>query len=116
PAFRDSNRQQADHIPIKLRAIDCRNAAKNMPGNPVTSFSPEDVEMMAKMEHARWNAERFLAGWAVGPRDLERRTSPYLVAWDDLPEEIRQYDRTTVRNIPLLLDTIGEKTVRRVDA
>jgi len=111
-AFRDSNRQQADHIPVKLRAIGCLNVGKDKPGTAVTSFNPEDVEMMAKMEHARWNAERFLAGWALGPRDPERRTSPYLVAWDDLPEQIREYDRTTVRNIPALLEAIGEKIVR----
>jgi len=112
PAFRDSNRQQADHIPVKLRAIDCLNVAKDTPAAAVTSFSPDDIEMMAKMEHARWNAERFLAGWALGPRDPERRTSPYLVAWEDLPEQIREYDRTTVRNIPALLEAIGEKIIR----
>jgi hypothetical protein len=112
PAFRDSNRQQADHIPVKLRTIDCLNVGKDKPGTAVKSLGPEDVEMMAKMEHARWNAERFLAGWTLGPRDPERRTSPDLIAWDDLPEHVREQDRVIVRNIPALLDAIGEKIIR----
>jgi hypothetical protein len=112
PAFRDSNRQQADHIPVKLRAIDCHGVGKLEPGAAVASFRSEDVEMMAKMEHARWNAERFLAGWSLGPRDPELRTDPGLVQWDDLPEHVREKDRNTVRNMPALLDAIGEKIVR----
>jgi hypothetical protein len=71
------------------------------------------VEMLAAMEHARWNAERFLAGWTYGEeRDTAGRRSPYLVPWDALPEQIKEYDREAVRNIPALLALIGQKVYR----
>ncbi len=69
---------------------------------------------MAKMEHARWIAERLLAGWtyAPGKRDFVNRTSPYIVPWEDLPEDVRDFDRQAVRKIPQLLAELGEKVYR----
>jgi len=64
------------------------------------------------MEHDRWVAERFLAGWTLGAKDTERRISPYLVDWNDLTDEIKEYDRESVRNIPVILSLAGEKIVR----
>ena len=114
PVLQDSNRQQADHIPIKLRAIGCMSARLPTESKsvPLKEFSPDEVELLARMEHARWNAERFLGGWTLGPRDPDNRTSPYLVPWDDLDDDIREYDREAVRNIFCLLETIGEKIYR----
>ena len=112
PMFRDSNRQQADHIPVKLRAIGCRAVRGNVPGTPVSGFEDKEVELLARMEHERFVAERLLAGWTVGPRVPEHRTSPYLVPWDDLPEDIRERDRNAVRQIPTLLARVGENVIR----
>lgn len=109
--FKDSNRQQADHIPVKLRAIGCY-AATQGDGTPVTAFDDDEIERMARMEHARWNAERWLDNWTLGPRNPEAKTSPYLVDWDQLPDEIKEYDRDAVRQIPQLLDKVGAKVYR----
>jgi hypothetical protein len=65
------------------------------------------------MEHARWNAERLLAGWTLGERDTKRHINPYLVPWSELPENIREYDRQAVRKIPALLACIQKKVVRK---
>lgn len=104
PGLRESNRQQADHLPVKLRALghDVRSAA-NLPD--AIDVPPGAVETLARMEHARWNAERFLAGWTLGDKDVAKRRSPYLVAYDALPDAIKEYDRDTVRNIPRLVQT-----------
>lgn len=112
PDLRDSNRQQADHISVKLRAIGCHGAEPGRAGNAVKSFTDDEVETLARMEHARWNAERFLGGWTPGPRDAEKKTSPYLVEWDDLPENIKEYDRQAVREIPRLLEFVGQRVFR----
>ena len=103
PDLQDSNRQQADHIPVKLRAVGCR-VAKGTSSEPFR-FTDDEVETLAKMEHARWVADRVLAGWAYapGPKDAAARRSPYLVPWADLTEEVREWDREPVRNIPALL-------------
>lgn len=116
PTFRDSNRQQADHIPVKLRAVGCCDVAREAPGAAVEAFTEDEVELLAKMEHNRWNAERFLGGWTKGkcaPEDKERlRITPYLVPWEELPNDIQEYDRDAVREIPAHLERIGRKAVR----
>jgi len=65
------------------------------------------------MEHARWNAERFLAGWTLGPKDAENKVSPYLVPWEELPTEIKKYDFDAAHNIPVLLSMIGKRVCRQ---
>jgi hypothetical protein len=114
--FKDSNRQQADHISIKLHGIGCEPAGKNRdvdPRPPVNEFTPHEVALIAEMEHNRWNAERLLAGWTLGPSDKANKVSPYIVPWALLPPNIQEYDRRTVRLIPKFLDKIGEKVCRK---
>src|ERR1700691_5803439 len=107
----ESNRQLADHIPVKLRAIGCHVAARGDPADPgvlVEQFDEEkEVEPLAKMEHRRWMAERFLGGWTPGPKDVERRHSPYLVEWEHLPPDIQERDRNFVRILPNVLKQVN---------
>lgn len=68
----------------------------------------EKVELMAEMEHGRWNVERIRAGWKYGlVKDSEKRISPFLVPWSELPDKIRGYDRTTIENYPAVLAQVG---------
>ncbi|MBN1926726.1 MAG: hypothetical protein JW798_12900, partial [Prolixibacteraceae bacterium] len=55
----------------------------------------KDIELLAEIEHNRWIAERVLAGWkfAEGKKDLNRLTSPFIRAYIELDEEIKNYDR-----------------------
>ena len=107
--LQDSNRQQMRHIEAKLAAVrlGVRPAISGDETKPPFQFSDDDVETMAELEHGRWNEERLQAGWKLGPRDHDKKTSPYLVSWKDLPDEIREYDRQAVRNIPKLLKDHG---------
>ena len=112
--LKESNRRQADHDRVKLRAIDC--VAENADGkvDPL-SFSDEEIERMAMMEHDRWVAERRFEGWtfAEGKKNIELRTTPYLVPWDELTEEVRGYDRDTVRALPERFAEAGLRIRRR---
>jgi hypothetical protein len=110
----DSNRQQADHIPVKLRAVGCHEAkmGDGDPGPVVTAFEPYEVELLARMEHRRWMAERFLAGWVPGPKDTANRVNPYLVEWDQLPPDIQQYDRDFAQILPGVLKLVNSE-IRR---
>jgi hypothetical protein len=110
--LKESNRDQADQIIEKLRRIECDI---RLPGsNPPApfAFKPEEVEILAEMEHDRWVAERLREGWRTGPRDPEKKLSPYLVAWNDLEEEIRDYDRQAVLGIPGILAKVGLEVYR----
>ena len=113
--YKSANRQQADHLGIKLRAIGCEAAAVSDP-RPEHTFSAKEVELLAEMEHARWVAERTLAGWTFGPRpkDDTAKTSPYLLPWTSLADDVKQYDRDAVLNIPNVLRIVRQKAVRRI--
>lgn len=107
--YRDMNRQQADHIPIKLRSVGFRMVPI---GQGVASAAPDftdkEIEALAKAEHARWCAGRRLSGWRYGEtRDDKRKLHPDLAPWSQLSEKTRDYDRDPVRNLPLLLKAIG---------
>jgi RyR domain len=107
--LKESNRQQADHIGRKLEAIGCGiTALTDWDASPV-QFEVQEIERMARMEHARWMSERKSAGWRYdpGPKDFGHRTSSYLVDWESLPERVQDYDRNTVRELPMLLARAG---------
>jgi len=63
---------------------------------------------MAEMEHTRWNVERLRDGWTWGKKvDIIKKISPYLVGWPELPEDVKERDRQTVRKIPEFLTKVG---------
>lgn len=104
--LKDANRNQADHLQIKCKAITGSTHAT------AESFSQHlnavTLERLARMEHDRWMAEKLLDGWRYTPgiKDIAARLSPSLIAWEHLPESEREKDRDSVRNIPNLLQWI----------
>lgn len=97
--LRDSNRQQADHIPVKLRAIGVDVHHPEDAAGMAIELDDGQIELLAQMEHARWNADRFLNGWTIGEKDVAAKRTPYLVPYEELPDDIKQYDRDAVVNI-----------------
>jgi hypothetical protein len=111
--FRRENRSQADHHFCKLRQIGCRLR----PGTAATAFafSGEEPEALAVAEHQRWCASRILSGWRHGSvRDDARRVHTDLVAYDALPEAVKELDRDAVRNLPVLFGEMGLVPVREL--
>jgi len=106
--LKKSNREQADDIFEKLRRIGCTVHKVSRRRVALLTFTKEEIEIMAEMEHTRWNSERLREGWKLGKRkDVTKRISPYLVTWAKLPEEVREWDREVVRRIPELLAQVG---------
>ena len=67
------------------------------------------------MEHVRFVKERLDAGWTYhpGPKDIARKSSPYLRPWDDLSDDEKEFDRRAVRDLPFILADVGLQIVRR---
>jgi RyR domain/ATPase family associated with various cellular activities (AAA) len=102
--FRESNRQQADHIAAKLRRIGCGPRPISGCEPAPFTFTEKEVEIMAEMEHERWVVERRIADWVYGPkRDPDHKVSPYLVPYSKLPDDVKGWDRDAVRAIPEIL-------------
>jgi hypothetical protein len=106
--FKESNRQSADHIPVKLRALGYRIDRLPQPRAAERAFSKDQVELLARMEHDRWDAEKWLLGYEYGERrDDRQKTHPDLVPWDELPDDVKDYDRQQVKGIPDALERAG---------
>jgi hypothetical protein len=114
--LRNSNRAAADHVDVKLRAIGCARVKKEKipPDTPIFEFTREELELLSEMEHRRWSADRFLAGWTLGPRDDIRKTRPNLVPWEQLDEDGREKNRQQVRALPAVLALKGF-AIRRLE-
>jgi hypothetical protein len=110
--MKDSCRQAADHIPIKLRAIGLHEEPLNSNKKGITGFSEEQVELLAAMEHERWCAERWLAGWKHGERNDENKTHPDLVPWTELPKGEEKKDYAQIKAIPAILKNAGRGIYR----
>jgi ppGpp synthetase/RelA/SpoT-type nucleotidyltranferase len=77
-------------------------------------FTRGEIETMARMEHGRWNIERLRGGWRFDQeRNPDKRLSPHLIEWEQLPEGIRDWDRIAVKRYPQLLGELGLAIVPR---
>lgn len=112
--MKESNRRQADFIGTKLHTINCSIRSVTTFDFDPFSFSDQEIETLAVMEHTRWMKEKKDAGWvyAPSPKNEDMKTNPCLVPWQELPEEERNKDRDTARNIPNLMAKIGFEVYR----
>ena len=107
--YRQANRDAAAHICAKLASagIDpkpagaapaaCRKAQRD--GERVF-LGDVELEVLAELEHERWNAQRRMDGWRSTKqlrKDEARRLHPSLVPYDDLEDDVKEYDRVYVR-------------------
>lgn len=113
-SLKKSNRQQARDIDRKLKAVGCRIVPLTDWSAELVEFTQKEVEIMAEMEHDRWCEERLRGGWsyAPGPKDIPKKMSPHLITWEGLSEEIKEYDRNTVREMPAYLARAGYRIFR----
>ena len=109
---KESNRAQARDMPVKLHSIGCTIAPLHDIRAPAFEFTDEEFEMLAIAEHKRWVTERLASGWRQGPKDVGQKTTPYLIPFDELPDDIADLDRDAVRQIPDALALVDLKAVR----
>ena len=110
--FRNSSRQQAIYaagILAKMKYAVCKNSSQQA---AVTKID-ENIEPMAEMEHGRWNVERLESGWRYAPKkDTDKKRSPFIIRWKDLPDEIKEYDRNAVKFFPAVFEAAGYQIVK----
>jgi voltage-gated potassium channel Kch len=104
PHLRESNVAQAEHIHQKLKEIDAGLTVR-IPATPF-SFTADEVEHLAQMEHRRWMDERAGQGFTYGTRRVGK-LHPDMVEWDSLTPEAQEKDRDAVRHLPDLLAAEG---------
>jgi len=108
--MKEANLDYARRIPVLLRGIGYGVKRLQKDAEPkLLSLDEKQIETMAEMEHARWNWQKILQGWVYkeGEKNVKEKTTPYLVPWKELSQEIQDYDRKSVRVIPELLGEAG---------
>ena len=73
---------------------------------------PEELliltEKIAENVHDVWAAGRIAEGWVYGPaRSTEKKTTPCLVPYQDLPESEKAYDRNTALETLIMIIKLG---------
>lgn len=73
---------------------------------------PEELlaltEKIAENVHEVWAAGRIAEGWTYGvARDIEKKTTPLLVPYEELPESEKEYDRRTAFETLRLIVKLG---------
>jgi hypothetical protein len=78
-------------------------------------LTENEIEQIAQWEHTRWSWEKRFQGWVYeeSERDLEKKTSPYLLPWCQLPDDIKNCDYEPTLLIPQLLHQAGYKAMKR---
>jgi len=104
--FKSANREQARYAVEILNACGFEARESSDP-TPFREFTHDEIEIMAEMEHGRWNVDRLRDGWRPGPRVARLKTHDCLVPWSELTEDIKAYDREAVRRFPEILRKAG---------
>lgn len=113
PRLKKSNRLQAEDILEKIRAIGYDILPMTDWKATDFSFTPEEIEYLAEMEHERWIKAMREEGFSPGPTKDERvKTHPLMVPYSDLPENEKEKDRDAVRMIPHYLSLIDFQIYR----
>lgn len=105
--LRESNRLQAEDILEKIRGIGCDIVPMTDWTATAFSFTPDEIEHLAEMEHERWMTMMRNQGFSFGAvKDEQKKTHPSMVPYSDLPEPEKEKDRDAVRMIPRYLGLI----------
>jgi hypothetical protein len=113
--YRESNRRQANFIWTKLSLVGC-DIGPVLDWDATTSFvfTPQEVEILAQLEHDRWKKEKEESGWRYGKeRDDNKKFHPSLVPYDQLSESEKDKDRDTINQIPEILSLIDFQIYRQ---
>lgn len=107
-ALKYSNLRQARSIGDKLEIMGWEMRPQGSVGKVISEIPKGIVEKLAIIEHDNWVQERLSSGWVFGEiKNVDKKISPYLIPYNELTDEVKDFDRDTVRNIPALLNMIG---------
>ena len=83
-----------------------------MPVDTCDVILPEELlaltEKIAENVHDVWAVGRIAEGWTYGQtKDFEKKTTPQMVAYDELSESEKEYDRNTALETLKLIVKLG---------
>jgi len=112
--IKEANYDSARTIPRKLKLLNIELQRSMIGTEPeLLVFTNDEIETLSKWEHTRWNWQKLLNGWIYGEkRDDAKKINPSILPWSNLPDDIKEYDRQSVRLIPGIIKSAGYRAVR----
>lgn len=103
--LKDAFRRHADHVCHKIMAAGCTLQPLTNWDAELFEFSPEQVELLAGMEHDHHMQEALYTGGAYFPANghLETGETPVSMTWDERPEHVKEAYRDVIRRLPAFL-------------
>ncbi|MGA9062817.1 MAG: NAD(P)-binding protein [Terracidiphilus sp.] len=98
-----SNRWRADHTPLLMELAGI-HLVRDVQSPSVAALSPEEIELLAQLEHRRYTIERRLleSRFASG-----QRHSPHVAQWDELSDEQKNWNRREIARLPEIMAGLG---------
>lgn len=129
----DPNSSNAEDTYLLEQFKDAWNDSKNylvtISSNSMKTYTPKPIdlsdveltedlnelrEVIAENAHNVWALERQIQGWTYGPqRDDDLKQTPCMVAYSELPENEKKFDREMAMNTLKLLKKLGYDIVKR---
>jgi hypothetical protein len=95
---KDANRLATDHIPVKFRAVGLDPKDGHAVREAWPKLNDQELDLLSRMEHERWAAPYWMAGWTFGERKDELKQHNNLVPYDELDQGTKDYDVQQVRS------------------
>ncbi|MTV48842.1 Ryanodine receptor Ryr [Heliobacillus mobilis] len=71
------------------------------------------TELLSKHAHDVWATQRFKDGWQYGEqRDDQKKLHPCLIAYEELPESEKDYDRNAAMQTLKAIVALGYRIVK----
>ena len=113
PSSRYSNLRQAMNMDKKIRKLGYAMVPIESAGEPVEKFPNDIIEQYAILEHDDWANGKLLFGWKYSPvRDDAKLLHDCLLPWQELPENQKEKDRDTARNVIKLARYADMKVIK----
>ncbi len=105
---KESNRQLARYLKRHLQTLGYQLAPRQDLFPTIFTFSPQEVDALARSEHERWCEEMRAKGYRYGlNNDPKQKTNPYLRPWEDLSDAEKKFNREFIRILPQLVANAG---------
>jgi hypothetical protein len=123
-AQKDSNRLPARHLFIKLRFVNA-DLSDQESGEELDfdTLEPEIWDKIARMEHNRWNAEKFINGFVKIEIPADKNLGNFLkgnlkchwdlIPFDNLSAETQAYDTFTFKMAPVIAHLNKKRILKR---
>ncbi|MDR3063580.1 MAG: hypothetical protein LBU40_05535 [Methanobrevibacter sp.] len=107
-----SNFKLSESISKILNDVGYKLVSCDDEGIAIKSFSHNELEEIAKLQHRDWLNDREEDGWIKGDKkDESKKVNPNIKSWSKLSNKMKKINKEVVKKLPEFLEEVGMKIV-----